>query len=411
MRKSTKRAVAAFAVAATVMVACSTDSEPSTQVLGTSVTRDRAAELDAVVDAVDDSSFPEVTPQAPTGIYGFSRYVWTDSSSGVVPFLVEGPQGKQQRCQDPDLPCSYQDLRALAATDDDPPPELGMTRAELEELVGQLDELNGFLSTFSTMDDACAAGYAPETEQNPNMGIHMSQPSMLADGFDPTAPEMLLWAKPDGELIPRAELGECDENGQWTGGDGYQIVGAAFLLAMTPEHPEAFAGPIDNWHIHYSACNGAESDAIQGDEQSCVEAGGQFFEKTPVWMMHAYVADGFDNQLGVFAMFNDTIWPLGQDLSLGNQQVTPSESGVSAPIVNFDFGDDLRVAAGETVTFSNSDSLPHTVTAGLPGAASDDFDSGVLGAGDSFTAEFDEAGEYRFFCSLHPQMTATIVVD
>jgi plastocyanin len=233
---------------------------------------------------------------------------------------------------------------------------------------------------------------------------------MLGDGFDPSAPEMLLWAKPDGELIPRADLGECVD-GAWTGDDGYQIVGAAFLLALQDDHPETFAGPIDNWHIHFSACNGASSDAIQGDEQSCIEAGGVFFAKTPVWMMHAYVADGFDNQLGVFAMYNDSIWPLGQDLTLANQQTTPSESGVDASIVNFDFGSDLRVSAGETITFSNSDSLPHTVTAGSPGQASDAFDSGVLGAGDAFTQQFDEPGQYSLFCSLHPQMTATIVVE
>jgi plastocyanin len=406
------RHILVCAVAASAVLGCSSGQDGGPEVLGSEETRaDYDEQLAQLSRAPDDSSFPDGVPDRATGVYGYSRYVWTESSTGVVPLLVEGPLGEQHRCQSEDLPCSFEDLRELAESGDAPPEQLSMDREQLEQLVDQLQETQDFIMSFGSMDEACAAGYAPESEQNPNMGIHVSNRSLIGDGFDPGAPEMLLFAKEDGEQIPSDDLGTC-EGDRWTGEAGFEVVGAAFLLPMTPEHPDAFTGPIDNWHIHYSACHGATSDAIQGDEDSCVEAGGVFFERTPVWMMHAYVAEGFDNQHGVFSMYNDTIWPLGEDLSLANRRASErSGPGMEAPIVNFDYGDDLVVDVGEPITFTNTDSLPHTVTGGQPGAPNGSFDSGVLGAGGAFTTEFDEPGSYEVFCALHPSMTATVTVE
>ena len=54
----------------------------------------------------------------------------------------------------------------------------------------------------------------------------------------------------------------------------------------------------------------------------------------------------------------------------------------------------------------NQDDEPHTVVSdtGL-------FRSGALDTGNSFTYRFDKPGTYHVFCSMHPQMTATIVVE
>lgn len=389
-----------------------TATDAATSVVETSQAIDVIAELAAIPEAADASSFPEVEPDAATGVYGYSRYVWTDNGSSVVPLLVEGPLGQQVRCQDVDLPCSYPELAGLAESGDGLP-EMNMSAGEIGTLVNQLDDLNSFVASFTSMDQACAAGYSPETEQNPNMGIHMTNNALLADGFNPAQPEMLLWAKPDGETIPRAEIGECTDDGTWTGADGYEIVGAAFLHLIQPDHPEGFAGPIDNWHIHYSACSGSSSDSIQGDAASCEAAGGVFFERTPVWMMHAYAADGFESQEGVFAMYNSSIWPLGADTTLETRrdELGDDVSGArSSPIVNFDYGT-IEVPIGGSVSFSNADGAPHTVTAGTPGAASGLFDSGVLGSGGAWTGTFDEPGVISIYCALHPQMTGTIVVE
>lgn len=66
----------------------------------------------------------------------------------------------------------------------------------------------------------------------------------------------------------------------------------------------------------------------------------------------------------------------------------------------------LRVEVGQTVTFSNSDGMLHTVT----GAASSWGDYDELTQGDSVSYAFDEAGVYPYFCVFHPGMVAAIVV-
>lgn len=68
---------------------------------------------------------------------------------------------------------------------------------------------------------------------------------------------------------------------------------------------------------------------------------------------------------------------------------------------------DLKVRPGATVTVVNEDSVAHTATATDGGA----FDTGEIAGGRSatFTAP-DKPGTYSFFCSLHPQMKATLTV-
>ena len=66
----------------------------------------------------------------------------------------------------------------------------------------------------------------------------------------------------------------------------------------------------------------------------------------------------------------------------------------------------LTTQVGVEVSWVNQDDEPHTVVsdAGL-------FRSGALDTGNSFTYKFDKPGTYHVFCSMHPQMTATIVVQ
>jgi plastocyanin len=65
----------------------------------------------------------------------------------------------------------------------------------------------------------------------------------------------------------------------------------------------------------------------------------------------------------------------------------------------------ITVPAGTTVSWTNSDDDPHTVTA-------DDksFDSKGLGNGDSWTHTFTKPGKYTYHCSAHPFMKGTIIV-
>jgi amicyanin len=76
-------------------------------------------------------------------------------------------------------------------------------------------------------------------------------------------------------------------------------------------------------------------------------------------------------------------------------------------IDNFTF-DPPRVAvkAGTTVTWVNEDDIPHAI-AGSALA----FKSKVLDTDDKFAFTFTTPGTYEYFCSLHPHMTGTIVVE
>ena len=68
----------------------------------------------------------------------------------------------------------------------------------------------------------------------------------------------------------------------------------------------------------------------------------------------------------------------------------------------------VTIARGATVTWTNNDTIPHTVTA-RPDATL--FDSGSLAAGATYTHTFDTAGSFDYFCTIHPGMTGTVVVS
>jgi plastocyanin len=84
----------------------------------------------------------------------------------------------------------------------------------------------------------------------------------------------------------------------------------------------------------------------------------------------------------------------------------PAAADSSIAIRNFMFEPmSLEVAAGTKVTWKNFDGEPHTIH-----SIDDAFRSGALDRNDTFSFQFDKPGTYRYVCSIHPQMVATIVV-
>jgi plastocyanin len=85
----------------------------------------------------------------------------------------------------------------------------------------------------------------------------------------------------------------------------------------------------------------------------------------------------------------------------------PAGNVVEVKIDNFSFSPQtLTIKAGTTVIWTNRDDIPHTVV-------SDDkvFKSKVLDTDEKFSFTFDKAGNFPYFCSVHPKMTAKVIVQ
>jgi len=72
---------------------------------------------------------------------------------------------------------------------------------------------------------------------------------------------------------------------------------------------------------------------------------------------------------------------------------------------------ELPILLGSNVTWLNDGGVIHTVTSGNPLEGPDGtFDSGIIMSGDTFSHTFTEAGNYQYFCTIHPWMTGTVIV-
>ena len=90
-------------------------------------------------------------------------------------------------------------------------------------------------------------------------------------------------------------------------------------------------------------------------------------------------------------------------------KAAPAASQAAVTIDNFAFKTpSITVTAGTTITWTNRDDIPHTVTAddGPPPT----YRSHPLETGDHFSMSFEKPGTYHYFCSLHPKMRGTVIV-
>jgi plastocyanin len=100
--------------------------------------------------------------------------------------------------------------------------------------------------------------------------------------------------------------------------------------------------------------------------------------------------------------------PLVTSVSIANGASVPTNEEFFVP-------DPVRVTVGSMVTWKNDDTASHTVTSGTvqnnTPTPDGRFDSGILNAGDSFPFVFDKAGEYQYYCTIHPWMTAKVTAS
>jgi len=79
---------------------------------------------------------------------------------------------------------------------------------------------------------------------------------------------------------------------------------------------------------------------------------------------------------------------------------------IKVTIDNFTFSPaELKLKVGDTVTWTNHDDIPHTVV------SAGKFRSKTMDTDNTFSFTFTTAGDYKYFCSLHPHMTGMIKVE
>ena len=110
-----------------------------------------------------------------------------------------------------------------------------------------------------------------------------------------------------------------------------------------------------------------------------------------VWVYVKYIAKG----------------SYGTSTPVQTEMQTVGQNTVSiVSIQNLSFAPaNLEVTKGTKVTWTNNDSVVHTVT-----SDNNKFESGQLAPGKTFEFTFEQTGEYAYYCSIHPTMTAKIVV-
>ena len=286
-----------------------------------------APEQQDAVPPSHDAAPPPVVPETAAGAPGFSHYVFEDIGGEVATTLVEGPAAEQVR-----RPVSYQRLKEIH-DNGEPLDDLEMSAQEIEELVGQLDEVRQATERYQDVNLALAEGFIQTTLEVPNMGAHFVHPARRLDGrFDPAEPEILMYAA-DEEL-------------------GWRLVGTAFVLPrlqVGDEHPKAFAGPLDNWHVHYNLCTGPNIVSFSATPEECARQQGVWVPSYG-WMIHAWVWD--ENPMGVFSMWNPSVPPLvSSDLIRPfRDALAPVEGTTVVAIENFGFAP-ANIRVGETLTW------------------------------------------------------------
>lgn len=104
-------------------------------------------------------------------------------------------------------------------------------------------------------------------------------------------------------------------------------------------------------------------------------------------------------------------------VSCGNGADTttsPADTGTPMPVDNVEVTIEnyeytppsVTIPIGTTVTWRNIDPIQHTAT-----ARDNEFDSGLLGQNEIFSFTFNDPGEYEYYCTLHPYMIGTIIVE
>jgi hypothetical protein len=158
-----------------------------------------------------------------------------------------------------------------------------LTERESRDLDDQIAVASAARTRFDTVVEAEAMGYVRASGVTDGTGAHWVKWSLVDKPFDLENPSMLLF-----DELKRGEPMELIAYSYW----------------VASEHPpEGFVGGTDEWHSHLGMCfdNGWLKNDNIPDRRSCA---GDWINGSDLWMLHAWVVPGLDNEYGVFHNVN-----------------------------------------------------------------------------------------------------------
>jgi plastocyanin len=116
---------------------------------------------------------------------------------------------------------------------------------------------------------------------------------------------------------------------------------------------------------------------------------------------------GVQGLIGI--LLTATVGLAAANLGVQYHTSTSKPAAVAVRIDNFSYEPaSIMVSPGTTVTWTNADDVPHTVTSRDDPPA---FDSGAVDTDESFSFTFTRAGTYAYYCKVHPHMRGVVVVQ
>jgi plastocyanin len=142
--------------------------------------------------------------------------------------------------------------------------------------------------------------------------------------------------------------------------------------------------------------------ALSAEDQLESAADDEVGRGTKVKVIAALLVAGFASYVAWWVQEPAT---LRTDVLGATEQTMQTESGAAdVTIVDFAYSPlDIAVDVGTTVIWTNQDAVQHTVTG-------ENFSSGTLNSGDTFSHTFETVGTFEYTCSFHPQMKGRVIV-
>lgn len=116
-----------------------------------------------------------------------------------------------------------------------------------------------------------------------------------------------------------------------------------------------------------------------------------------------YELEGYNGDNDGYGVYNNT----GQGTTTPRVSIVPGSSSLTDIAYQ---PNPAQIRVGDTITWTNNDLEPHSVTSGENAQADGRFDSGIMAPSWTFEHTFTQLGQYPYFCILHPNMIGTVTI-